>query len=76
MERAIRVRRLVDGRIYEREIRRGSWLTTDETTRLLGVSRRTLFNLIRRGGLTPRKVRGRLRFRFREVMQLRKGGEF
>ena len=77
MRNAIRVRRLVDGRLYEREVRPGGWLTSDECTRFLDVSRRQLFYLIERGSLHPRKIRGRLRFAAAEAVQLvkpREGG--
>lgn len=55
MTTVIRVRRLVGRKIYEREVRRGGWLTTDETMRLLGVSRRQVFYLRSRGTLHARK---------------------
>ncbi len=55
MTTVIRVRRLVGRKIYEREARRGGWLTTDEPMRLLGVSRRQVFSLRSRGTLHARK---------------------
>ncbi len=70
MSDAIRARRFVDGRFYEREVRQCSWLTTDETYRLLGISRRQVFYLVARDALHPTKVSGRLRFPAAEVAQL------
>ncbi len=70
MRDATIIKRLIDGRLYEREVRRGGWLTTDETLRFLKCSRRKVFYLITRGVLTPRKVKGRLRFAIRDVRKL------
>ncbi len=66
----VRVRRVIDGRIYERRVRRGGWLTTDEVVRLIPCSRRQVFYLIERGVLHPRKVDRRLRFALAEVIQV------
>jgi hypothetical protein len=68
------VRRLVDGRIYQRRVSAHSRLTSDETVRLLGISRRALFYLVARGALHPAKRGGRLRFRCDEVLSLRRKG--
>ncbi len=71
MKEAIRVRRLVDGRVYERRIRSGQ-LVTDEALRLLGVSRRMLGYYVERGALHPHKIRGRLRFSLAELLKFRR----
>jgi len=56
--RRVRVRRWIDGRLYERSVGRHGWVTTDEAPRLLGCARRALFYRIARGTLTPPKVGG------------------
>ncbi len=63
----MRIRRVIEGRVYEREAR--GTLSTDETLRVLRVSLRTLRYWVARGRLRPRKVRGRLRFRLAELLR-------
>lgn len=66
------IRRFVDRRVYTRRVRRGARLSTSETQRVLGVSLRMLRYMVARGDLRPRKVRGRLRFLFGDVLRLRR----
>lgn len=73
----MKVRRMIGGRIYERSVSKSrsvskaGWLTTDELVRLVGISRRHVFNLIALGKLHPGKVGRGLRFRVREALDVK-----
>lgn len=68
---AVKVKRIIDGQLYTRVVGRRGTLVLDEAIRVLRVSRRTIFHLIRRRLLRPRRVGRRLRFPVGEVLKVR-----
>lgn len=55
-----------DGRFYRRRLRRGL-VTVAETADLLGVTTRTVWNLVARRALTPKRIRSRVLFMLSQV---------
>ncbi len=67
----LRVRRVLGGKVYQREVTMRSWVVTDEAMRLKGVCLRQIVNLIKTGQLHPKKLGGRLYFAVGELLKKR-----
>lgn len=67
MEKGIKVKRIIRGRIYEREISDLSRIESNETKTMIGITLRHLYHLVKLGRLHPIKQKGRLAFKYRDV---------
>lgn len=68
MKKKLKIRSVIAGRVFEREISTLSRITSNETTTFLGgITLRHLYLLVEMGKLHPIKRHGRLFFRFKDV---------
>lgn len=67
MRKKLKIKSVISGRTFEREISTLSRITSNETSILIGITLRHLYLLVEMGKLHPIKRHGKLFFRFKDI---------